>query len=233
MIMKNNIKQLGFIYFALSFGIVAADAQGTFQNLDFESADVAGYGIGSSSVPISSALPGWSGFYGANQTSQVWYDGISLGGVIISVVDANAAQYGFGPLQGNYSVALFGQGLSSPMSTTISQTGMVPNGTISLRAMMAWSGAAPIVSLGGQIITMMPLQTFGSYTLYGGDISSFAGQVATLSFTEPPPIQSSPSSLLLDGIVFSAQAIPEPNVFGLLGAGGLLLALRGWRRNDK
>ena len=201
----------------------SAEAQG-FINLNFESANVSGYAVGSL-VPTNAALPGWIAFFGSNESSVVAYDGISAGGAVISVVDSNAAQYGYAPLQGKYSAALFGQGLTSPeISVAISQTGLVPSGTMSLQVEMAWLFAAPVVTLGGQAITMVPLQTFSNYTLYGGDISSFAGQVATLSFTEPPPPIGTPSSVLLDGIAFSSQPIPEPGQWTLLGVGSLLLA---------
>ncbi len=209
-----------------------ARAQGFF-NLDFESANVGGYATGSSDVPITLALPGWTGTYassqfGTNQTLQVGYDAISLGGAVISVVDDNAAQYGFGPLEGRYSVALFSQGLASPVSSTISQAGLVPTGTMSLRVQMSWGGAAPVVTLGGQPITLVPLQTFPNYTLYGGDVSSFSGQTAALSFVEPPPSVGSPGWVVLDGVSFSPEAVPEPSTFALLGLAGLLLALRRW-----
>ncbi len=43
------------------FPAQALFAQGTFQNLDFESANVAGYSRGDLNVPISRALPDWEG----------------------------------------------------------------------------------------------------------------------------------------------------------------------------
>ena len=185
----------------------------SFVNLDFESTNLSGYPL-FSDVPISAAMPGWSGYYSTTtatgQTSVVSYDGISIGGAIISIIDSNAMPYGFSPIQGKFSAALFGQGHSTPVSSTINQTGLVPSGTMSLQARMA-SGTAPVMMLGGQVINTVPLTVFPTYTLYGGDISTFAGQVATLSFTEPPPTFSSPSYLLLDSIVFSPQQVPEPS----------------------
>ncbi|MEI2723190.1 MAG: hypothetical protein V9H26_06480 [Verrucomicrobiota bacterium] len=41
---------------------VCAFGQGTFRNLDFESANVTGYSTGG--VPITNALPGWTGYIG-------------------------------------------------------------------------------------------------------------------------------------------------------------------------
>ncbi len=53
--------------FAISvFAILAFSqpihAQGTFQNLNFESANLSGYSPGNH-VPVSDALPGWSAYF--------------------------------------------------------------------------------------------------------------------------------------------------------------------------
>jgi hypothetical protein len=71
---------------------------------------------------------------------------------------------------------------------------------------------------------MIPLQTFSNYTLYGGDVSAFAGQVSQLSFASLAG--GAPNELLVDNIQFSSQLIPEPSVFGLLALVGLFLGLR-------
>jgi len=198
------------------------EAQG-FVNLNFESANVSGFQP-ESIVPISSALPGWSGFYGSDPTSQVLYDVISLDAAMISLIDNNALF--FGPLQGNYSAFLFGG--TDGVSSSISQTGTIPIGTESLR-MDAWSyGASPIVAINGQPINMVPLQTFANYTLYGGDISSYSGLV-TLSFTEPPPltVTGGASQFELDNILFSTTVLtPEPGIVALTAIGGLLFGAR-------
>jgi len=208
-------------------------AQGTFQNLDFESAGIpVGYPPGSDNVPISAALPGWNGLYGNIPTSQVWYDGISTGGAVISVIDAQAPA--FAPLQSTYSAFLFGGPYMSPtlVSAGISQIGVVPAGTQSLFFDGYVTGAPFVVTLGGQTITMSPLESFpnsGSeppYTLYGGNIPlTFAGQSEILSFTEPPATGVQPSMFELDNIAFSPQSVPEPNPLALTGFGALLLAL--------
>ena len=201
-----------------------------FQNLDFESANVAGYSPGSSDVPITSALPGWIGYYASststNVAAQVWYDGISLGGAVISVIDSLSGER---PLQGTYSVALFGGGslIGEFTSSTISQTGLVPAGTKSL-LLDGYGGSMPfVVTLGGQTINMTALQTFSNYTVYGGNIpSALAGQSETLSLTEPAPPQNPPSFFELDNIQFSNLPTPEPGVLGLWALGALIL---GWR----
>jgi hypothetical protein len=80
---------------------------------------------------------------------------------------------------------------------------------------------------------MIPIKTFPAYTLYAGDISSFAGQTATLSFTEPaPPEIGFLNFLQLDQIIFSTGGIvPEPGSAGFLVVGALFFAHRFSRRN--
>jgi hypothetical protein len=200
-------------------------AQGTFLNLNFESANISGFSP-NSQVPIANALPGWTGFYGSTPTSQVGYDLISLGATAISVIDKSAPV--FGPLQGNYSAFLFGgAGNGGPASASISQTAVITAGTQSL-LMDAWSyDASPIVAINAQPINMIPLQTFANYTLYGGNIpSADVGPSVTLSFTEPPPLTGGPSEFELDNISFSPTSVaPEPNPLILTGIGSFLFAL--------
>jgi hypothetical protein len=105
----------------------------------------------------------------------------------------------------------------------ISQTGLVPSGTMSLR-LDAYAFYNFEVTLGGQTINMIPLQTFSNYTLYAGDISSFAGNVETLSLIAPPT--GEPNGVEFDNIQFSPSAVPEPSSFVLFAVGGLFLAWR-------
>jgi len=77
------------------------------------------------------------------------------------------------------------------------------------------------LSLGGQSLSYTTLFSDSSYTLYGADISSFAGQPAGLVFQAPGS-----TSFIIDDIEFSTQIIPEPSLLALLGCAGLLLAAR-------
>jgi len=157
-----------------------------FVNLDFESANVSGYPLYSTDVSVSSALPGWNAYFitsgTTNTLTQVGYDAISAGGAGITVIDNNAPA--LLPLQGKYSAVLFGTDLNGSTTTMISQTGLVPDGTKSL-LMDVYAFYNFQVTLGGQTISMIPMQTFSNlgfdYTLYGANISSFAGSVETLS----------------------------------------------------
>ena len=212
-------------------GVHSCFSQG-FINLNFESASIPNGTSSGSAIPISEGLPGWSAYFssttGTDQTTQVIYNGISTGGFFISVIDSNAPV--FSPIQGNYSAFLFGGGDASPYSATISQTGLVPSGTESVLFDAYESEASFIVSLGGQNIEVTALQTFSHYTLYGGNIpSSLAGELETLSFTEPPAAGSPPSFFELDDIQFSTSPVPEPSTLALTVLSDLSLFWR-WRK---
>jgi hypothetical protein len=228
--MKDN--KLLFLAFGSVCVTCSLEAQGTFENLDFESANIPSMASVNSLIPVSEALPGWSAFFvysgGDLPQTQVSYDGISLGGAVISIVDANEPVPDYGPLQGNYSAFLFGgPRASAEESAGISQTGLVPSGTASLLVDAYVSGASFTVTLGGQTIDMVPLESFVHYTLWGGNIpSGMAGQSETLSFVEPASAAVAPTMLELDDISFSPITVtPEPGPLALMGIGGLLFAL--------
>ncbi|MEI2727367.1 MAG: PEP-CTERM sorting domain-containing protein [Verrucomicrobiota bacterium] len=80
---------------------------------------------------------------------------------------------------------------------------------------------APDLFLNGQQLSPVPIGIGPSTrTVFGVDVSGFAGQTLELRFRPGLGIN------YLDAIQFSAQAIPEPGVFGLFGFGALFL---GWR----
>jgi len=209
------------VVFTLNFHV---DAQGTFQNLNFESANVSGYSP-DTEVPISVALRGWNGFYGTSQTSEVGYDIISIGGAVNALVDNEAPA--FQPLQGNDSAFLFG---GVGVSATISQTGTIPTGTESIFMDAFEYDASPIVAINGQSISMMPVESFENYTLYGGTVpAADVGQSVTLSLTDPAPQTGGPSMFEVDDITFSPNAVPEPSTLALVLMGGVALGARRWR----
>jgi hypothetical protein len=231
--MKANVITTPFVLISWLIAGLSGWAQGTFQNLNFEAASIPNGTQPGSLLPTTAALPGWGAYLGSgsgsNALAQIPYDDFSLGGPLLSVLDTNVG-LSFVPLQGKYSTGLFGgQGVGA----TIYQTGLVPVGTRSLK-LAAYSPNLPfIVTLGGQGINLVPLSVISrsgfpaSYTIYGGDISSFAGQSVQLSITEPSPTGTPPpSELLLDNIVFSPDSVPEPSAFSLFALGAVVL---GWR----
>jgi hypothetical protein len=191
---------------------VSACGQGTFQNLDFEAARI----VFNPNLGTTNALPGWSAFSGTNELANVFYN-----------------QFTFFPevgLYGSNSFAISGYfGVLLRVDGAISQTGMVPADAESLLFKGSWSSLTRLsVSLGGQNLSYTAISNAPNYTLYGADVSMFAGQTTPLTFRAP-----SSSLYFLDDIQFSAEAIPEPSSLALLGCGGVLLTGHWVRRFRK
>lgn len=204
---------------ALIFVVVGSQltlGQGTFQNLDFESARVVFTSTNfdeSKNIATTNALPGWSVFLGTNQLFEIPYNASGASYHPISLYGTNAAV-----LAGYFDV-----GMGSPAA--ISQTGLIPNGSETL-LFDAYSSLF-LVSLGGQTLSYAAisnaLNSYGnSYTIYGADISAFAGQTETLTFS---------GYGIVDNIQFSPEAVPEPSAISFFCLGsGVLLYLRHRRR---
>lgn len=198
-------------------------SQGTFQDLNFEDAIIARLGTGYSAA---SAFPGWQVLIGNTPTSTVLYDAVSTGAPDVAIIDDLT---GYLPIQGNYTAYLMGATLGNQStSVSLSQSGTVPSGTesIEMDANQA-PGSSFVVSLDGDAVTMFPLQGYSGYTLYGGNVSAWSGQNATLRIAELPPSnpQFSPSLLQLDDITFSPAAVtPEPAPLTLMAIGAALFA---------
>jgi len=204
----------------------ASDAQSAFQNLDFEAAAIPPGTPPSLGISPGIALPGWS-----ISTMYLGYDAASGGGAAISVIDRSA---GFAPLQGSFSVILYaGSGTGVGTSSFISQTGLVPANAQSILMDIAFpfgntASTRFTVALGGQQIAMAPYQIFANYTVYAGDISTEAGQpndALTIAEYPPAPPTVPPSSVELDNIVFSPNAVPEPAAWTLFLYGAVLLGV--------
>jgi hypothetical protein len=221
-------------------GTVSAHSQGFF-NLNFESANIPNGTQPGSLISISNALPGWTAYFfqpsqGIQPISQVAYDALSLGGATVSVNDTNTGA-GFVPLQGKFSAFIFGGVFQQ--SATISQTALVPvtansiqmqignnNGTYNVMGVFS-------VEFNGQTISMTPISNFPTYTLFAGDISAYANQVATLSITAlaVPSGNPGPNPVLLDNIIFSPNSVPEPGTLALGAVGALLVGFRRWKNS--
>jgi len=208
--------------------VFSAQAQGSFQNLNFESADLTPVpaGQGGGLVPISEGLPGWTGYLGSDQVTQVLQNNLTLGNASIDILGPNWS-YG-GIIQGQYTVVLqpgadpFGSG--QEVSASISQTALVPANAKSLEFEAVISSSFS-VSLGGQNLSLSAWGTGANYTLYGGIIPSLdAGQVETLTITALAGPNSADS---FDAFVFSTtEPTPEPSIVALTAIGGLLFGAR-------
>ena len=222
--MRKILAFLGIAFYS-SF---ASIAQGTFQNLDFEAAfpsfppDSA-----TGKYSVSTVLPNWGVYFGTNQQSQMGYNLISIGQTWATVVGPNGP-LGFASINGRYSVVLQG-GVTSP-DASIRQTGTLPASTAAI-LFQAEGGFGPLlISLNGQNIPISAVSNGPNFTLYGGDVSAFAGQTAELRFSAPEGYNAN-NDWTLDSIMFSPTPVPEPADWTIFLVGGYGIATRTrWSR---
>ena len=201
--------------------ILSLQAQGTFQNLNFELADPVSSGD-PSEVTAASAFPFWTVTIGGVLQSQVSYNGGSLGAPEVTLLGPPPPPPGNPVIDGNYSVLLTGSGV--PSLPAISQTGLIPAGTQSLLFEAAPGLGTLDVLVGSQIVPITAVGSGANYTLYGANISAWADDTEELTFSAQDTT-SGLNNWVIDDISFSTQAVPEPNPFALTGVGGLLFAL--------
>ncbi len=206
--------------------------QGTFQNLDFEAANIQ---QNQSPGPVNTidALPGWTALIGTDAQSQIYYNSPSLGSTWISLLGSNGP--GFRSIEGGFSLLLQGGLVLTPagfvpMDASISQVGLVPSTSQSI-IFKAQSGTpeGKFLSLAGQNIPIEVMSSTADYTLYGGNVSSFAGQTVELRFTSTYVSSGNPNNWNLDSIQFSDMAVPEPNAAALVVLGAILIGFRSIR----
>jgi hypothetical protein len=220
------------IWFGVVLLSILRNATGQdFQNLDFESANLSPIPSGQFGgfVPIANALPGWTGYIGSIQVTTVGQNDETLGDASIDILGPDWS-YG-GIIEGQYTVVLqpgfdpFGSGQN--VSVSIAQFGLVPANALSLE-FKAQTSSSFSVSLGGQDLSLIPLGTGSNYTLYGADISPFAGQVETLGITA---LAAPNTTDYFDSFVFSPSSVPEPSALSLLNICFLFLCWRLKRPN--
>jgi hypothetical protein len=199
-----------------------------FSNLNFEDAVI----VPDPSSPnypyavyASNAIPGWTAYVGPTPQTDIIYNTLSLGATSVSILGQNGVP---SSLSGAYSINLYGGQTAS--SASISQTGLVPAGVMSLLFKAQYSGppgGTLLALLGGQDIPFSAISNGPNYTLYGASISGFSGQTEQLSFSAAEGVNN---YWTIDDIEFSSQPIPEPNSPLLLGLGVSLITLRFLRR---
>jgi hypothetical protein len=211
-----GIKILALVAFGAGLAAnLDTQAQGTFQNLNFEGANVPFVPAGQfgADVAVSNGVPGWNVYIGGGRQVTMFHNNISLGGAAVAI---------FGPewlanqiLEGSYTVSLEPSTAGPPTSTAIGQIGIIPLGSQSVRF---YGGGAMIFSLtfAGQPIPLVTLSSTANYTIFGGDISAFAGQSGELRFR---------GGGLLDNVFFSPSPVPEPKAIYLLALGIFVLRL--------
>jgi len=212
--------------------------QGTFQNLDFESANVPPSGPQpyGTFVSVGSALPDWTAYLGTGRLTQVGYNSPTAGTATISLLgptwnNSDVALYRVGIIDGNYSVTLQSGGMPANIlvgeNASIGQNGTVPATAESVQFEALAIGPFS-VSFAGNALDPVALSSGRSpdglaYTLYGANISAWAGQSGELEFTADYNVHD--PYLVLDDISFSPTAVtPEPDPLALIGIGGALFA---------
>jgi len=219
---------------------LSAQAQSAFTNLNFESATLSPVPPGppSTYVPVSNALPGWSVHLGNTPQTQVVQNDLFFGTASVDIFGPNypAAEPppkgDPGIIDGNFSVLL--QAGADPAThaleaASIAQYGTVPPGSQSLE-FKAWmtSFTEFSVSFDGNNLSPVALGNGANYTLYGVNISSYAGDPGTLDFSALFS-GAGASWLGLDDITFSQNVVtPEPSIVTLTAIGGLLFGVRKW-----
>ena len=217
--MQNNFFKIFITSILLSTGIQRGHSQGTFRNLDFESAMVPVNPNGVFELPIANALPAWTAYIGGSPVDLVLYDTRNLDAAGISLQDSTSPV--FQPLQGNYSVFLQGSSIFAPTaSAAIGQIGRIAPGTRSV-ILYATPGSSLQVTFGSHLIPLVQIGSAANYNILGGDISGYAGVSDELRLTVLPN-----TGALLDNVQFSMTPVPEPSEIALAVMGALLLGLR-------
>jgi hypothetical protein len=187
--------------------------QGTFRNLDFESANIPVVPAGQLGRLVSpeDGLPGWTVY-----APSLVHNGLPAGGSAVVI---------FGPewsssaiLQGRYSVGIF-TGVSG--IEAIGQSGRIPEKAKSVQFFGKPGVVNVAMTFRGNPLSFFDLGGNDHSHIYGADISGYAGQTGELRFTGVPPLPNSSNSAFIDNIEFSPIPIPEPTTLTLL-FGGLL-----------
>jgi len=211
--------------FSISLLVAGTGFSQGFVNLNFGSANIvtdlsSPYPNG---VYANNAMPGWSAFVGTNLQTSILYNDIALSETSIAIFDTNGY---YRLINGTYTIDLFG-GLTD-IAASISQTGLVPTWANTLE-FEAQPGLGTLqISLGGQILNFSALATGSDYTLYGANISAFAGQTEQLMFSA---LEGGNNYWNIGDIQFSSNPAPEPGIWSLSTLGVLILACRHRRKS--
>jgi hypothetical protein len=101
---------------------------------------------------------------------------------------------------------------------SIFQTGQVP---LTSQSLIYSGGSALEVLFNGQMLAPVALSNVASHTVWGVNISAYAGQSGELRFTAPWLDTPSHAGVILDDIQFSPAPVPEPGVYALGALFGL------------
>jgi hypothetical protein len=219
-------------FVAVSLAILRnASGQG-FVNLNFEqtvivSSSPSGYGFNSGTANVT----GWTEYNGWSDSNysggmSIIYNNQPLDSPGVSLVGTN---YSSPAIQGKYSILLFGgDTYNTPTNgASIGQTGQIP---LTAESLTYWglSYNNLQITFDGQALSFNAISSNANYTVYGADISAYAGQTGELLFTAPFIEIGGPSygGGVIDNIQFSPSPIPEPSELSLFGICLLFLCWR-------
>jgi hypothetical protein len=205
----------------------AASAQ-SFSNLNFES--TSGSGIPADGIWLnwSLAAPGWQHPSGGDSVF-VYHKSPPAGSIAQYYFLVDSTSTIWSPLEGQFSLALVSghynrNDATSPwVNAYIEQTGYIPQDAQSLQLFAQGEFTLTINS------TQVPITTLDS-ELYGADISGYAGQVVSMRISSASTEVQAP--VIVDGLSFSLQAVPEPSSAALLIM-GLAAGILAKRRREK
>jgi hypothetical protein len=232
-------KLISVIFTAAFFSLAETCFSQSFINLNFENAHFTVDPSGNFppySVYASNAIPGWTAYLGSVPQIDVLSNETTLGSAMVSIQGTNLPDFetftGFvePALQGRWSIFLQGffgntNALTggTPIVASIGQTGQIP---LTANSLLFW-GYFPYnnntfsISFNGQDLTWLAVSNALNYTVYGADVSAFAGQTGQLLFSAGANAYAE-----LDNISFSTLPVPEPSAFALTALGTLLLGFR-------
>ena len=202
---------------------------GTFQNLSLQEGSLPVITMPAHMiyVPFVPAFPGWTGSIDGVQPSQVLLNSPPSPGISIELYGA-VIPTAFPPIGNEFTVMLSSYYHSSTV-VSLSQTGMVPAGAETLQIKIGEANPGLwLLSLAGQSVSMVPITVTPGYTLYQGNVSSFAGKIENLAITAQPSLVGGANLVTFCDITFQGISVPEPGTFLHLGLGALLLFRRGW-----
>jgi hypothetical protein len=221
--MKSRITVLIVLLSFARFGF----AQG-FVNLNFETAS-----INTITNPGGNSYTALVNGWAANTANYVNGDPTTLpfnnAALDAPAVNLEGTNNTAGPsaIQGNYSIFLQGGTQTyadffpgHTNGASIGQSGQIP---LTAQSITYWGNALQ-VTFNGQMLSFNAIGSGANYTVYGADISAYAGQTGALVFTTPWL-----SAGLLDNIQFSSSPVPEPGGLTLVVTGALLFGFRRWR----
>ena len=193
---------------------------------------VANFGFGATTItPVvfpggtryTATVPGWTWTPPGNgvngDPNSVGYNEFALDSAAVNLQGTNSP---FAPaIQGRYSISLQGgsQFVPSTNYSSIWRTGQIP---ATAESLIYWGGALQ-VTFNGQSLTPVAISSAANYTIWGMDISAYAGQTGELRFTKPWRDTNFSDGALLDNIHFSSVPVPEPSALVLCGVSLLFL----------